>query len=318
MLATSARPSWVTRWRERCDCWATGSLPTTTSATGARNSVCCWWAGKPRLDRENLQSDPLAEMERIYKQISGRCDPEKAGFDQTILDAARAELVKIAGRRPRKLAIWREMIRLSQSQFESIYGRLGVKFDHTLGESFYNPRLKAIVDDLMQRGLATESRGAKAVFSDGCSSAQGRSSSDPKGGQWIANPFIIQKQDGGFTTPPTDLATTGPPAGNLAGRRNHLRDRWPASKLHFRQFVCPPFAAGIPKPGSSWLTCGLARSWARTTSHSNTRSARRSRLSELLDEAEERAFKVVFREELRFGRNRLAAKIARIVGLGAV
>ena len=50
------------------------------------------------------------------------------------------------------LGIWREMIRLSQAQFDTIYGRLGVKFDHTLGESFYNPRCRGLVQDLMERG----------------------------------------------------------------------------------------------------------------------------------------------------------------------
>jgi arginyl-tRNA synthetase len=44
------------------------------------------------------------------------------------------------------LALWREMIRLSQSQFDSIYGRLGIRFDVTLGESFYNDRLKPVVE----------------------------------------------------------------------------------------------------------------------------------------------------------------------------
>ncbi|HWH69980.1 MAG TPA: arginine--tRNA ligase, partial [Candidatus Sulfotelmatobacter sp.] len=143
---------------------------------------------KTLLNQESLKADPLAEMERIYKAISGKCDPEKPGFDQATLDRARAELVKLQSGDAENLAIWQEMIRLSQSQFETIYGRLGVKFDHTLGESFYNARLKGVVDELMQRGLAAESRGAKAVLSDGSVPPKEDPFLSQKEGEWVANP----------------------------------------------------------------------------------------------------------------------------------
>jgi len=58
------------------------------------------------------------------------------------------------------------MIALSQVQFDAIYARLGVKFDFTLGESFYNPRLPALVQELAAKGIARESEGALAVFFD--------------------------------------------------------------------------------------------------------------------------------------------------------
>ena len=59
---------------------------------------------------------------------------------ETVREAARQELVKLQSGDEENLKIWREMIALSQKQFDEIYARLGVKFDHTLGESFYNPR----------------------------------------------------------------------------------------------------------------------------------------------------------------------------------
>src|ERR1017187_5291513 len=91
---------------------------------------------KKHLDPAALQADPIAEMERLYKTISAQCHPEKPGFNQATLDQARTELVKLQAGDAENLAIWRDMIHLSQAQFETIYGRLGVKFDHTLGESF--------------------------------------------------------------------------------------------------------------------------------------------------------------------------------------
>ena len=93
---------------------------------------------KTELDRDALAADPLGEMERIYKLISARCkeDPRHAA-------SARAqELVKLQAGDAENLALWHEMNRLSQAQFDTIYGRLGVRFDVTLGESFYNPQLQ--------------------------------------------------------------------------------------------------------------------------------------------------------------------------------
>src|SRR4029079_7438622 len=100
-------------------------------------------------------------MTRVEKPVSG------AGKDNpAILEQARRELVKLQSGEAENLAIWREMIALSQVQFDAIYARLGVKFDQTLGESFYTPRLKAIVQELRDRGIARESEGAVCVFSD--------------------------------------------------------------------------------------------------------------------------------------------------------
>jgi arginyl-tRNA synthetase len=270
---------------------------------------------KTLLDPAAIQADPLGEMERIYKLISARCDPEKSGFDQPTLDQARAELVKLQSGDVENLSIWREMIRLSQTQFETTYGRLGVKFDHTYGESFYNPRLKGLVEELVQRGIATESRGAKAIFSDGSLPPK----EDPllihKEGEWVANPFIIQKTDGGFNYATTDLAT-------LAYRI----ETWHADEiiyvtdgrqqLHFRQlFTCF-------RRWHSEVRTRLAHVWFGSILGEDgkpfkTRSGETVRLSELLDEAEERAFKVVSekRPELEESQRR---QIARVVGIGAV
>ncbi len=270
---------------------------------------------KTILNRESLKADPLAEMERIYKAVSGRCAAEKPGFDQATLDRARSELVALQSGDAENLAIWQEMLRLSQSQFEAIYGRLGVKFDHTLGESFYHPRLKATVDDLMKRGIAAESRGAKTVLSDGSLPPKDDPFLIHKDGQWVANPFIVQKQDGGFNYASTDLATLV-----------YRLETWRADEiiyvtdgrqqLHFRQLFAA-FRRWHPE-----ARIRLAHVWFGSILGEDgrpfkTRSGETVRLSELLDEAEERAFQVVSEKnpELPEAARR---QIARVVGLGAV
>ena len=270
---------------------------------------------KTLLDAASLQADPLAEMERIYKTISAQCDPEKPGFNQATLDRARNELVNLQAGDMENLAIWRDMIRLSQAQFQTVYGRLGVEFDHTLGESFYHPRLQAVVDELMGQGMAAESRGARAILSDGSVPPK----EDPflihKDGEWIPNPFIIQKSDGGFNYATTDLAT-------LAYRI----ETWHADEiiyvtdgrqqLHFRQL----FAAFRRWHPNSKIK--LAHVWFGSILGEDgkpfkTRSGETIRLAELLDETEERAFQLVSEKspDLPEAQRR---EIARAVGISAV
>jgi arginyl-tRNA synthetase len=276
---------------------------------------------KTLLKQEQLQADPLAEMERIYKAISGRCDPDKPGFDQATLDCARAELVKLQAGDAENLGIWREMIRLSQAQFTAVYGRLGVKFDHTLGESFYNPRLKATVETLAGRGLAVESRGAKVILSDGSTPPK----EDPflihKEGEWVPNPFIVQKQDGGFNYATTDLATL-----------EYRLETWHADEviyvtdgrqqLHFRQLFAA-FRRWHPNARVKLAHVWFGSILGEDGKPFKTRSGETVRLAELLDEAEERAFKLVSDKNLEAPEaERLPEaqrrEIARVVGLGAV
>src|SRR5581483_7589363 len=157
---------------------------------------------KQILDRPALEKDAIAELERLYKVINAECDANPARLEE-----AKQELVKLQAGDKENIAIWQEMIHLSEKQFDEIYGRLGVKFDHTLGESFYNPQLGHIVSDLLARGIARESEGAVAVFSDGSLPPK----EDPflvhREGKWAPDPALVRKSDGAFNYMTTDLAT---------------------------------------------------------------------------------------------------------------
>ena len=270
---------------------------------------------KTALNQETLKADPLLELERLYKLISSRCDPEKPGFDAATLDRARSELVKLQTGDPENLAIWQEMRRLSQTQFEEIYARLGVKFDYTLGESFYNPRLQEIVAELLTKGLATESRGAKAILSDGSVPPKEDPFLIQKEGDWVPNPFIIQKQDGGFNYATTDLATLA-----------HRLETWHADEiiyvtdgrqqLHFRQLFAS-FRRWHPEAKARLAHVWFGSILGDDGKPFKTRSGETVRLSELLDEAEERALKVVTEKSPEL--DEVARReVARVVGIGAV
>lgn len=272
---------------------------------------------KTLLGRAALEREPLSEMERIYKAISSQCDPDKPGYDSATHEAARRELVKLQQGDAENLAIWREMNQLSQAQFNAIYGRLGVQFDHTYGESFYNLRLGQTVDDLMSRSIARESEGAKCVFSDGTRPPKEDPFLIQRDGEWQPNPQLIQKRDGGFNYATTDLAT-------LAYRLEtwhpqeivYVTDG--RQQLHFQQLFAVfqrwhPEMAGKLKLAHVWFGSILGEDGRPL----KTRSGENVKLSELLDEAEERAFRLVSEKnsDLPEAERR---EIARVVGIGAV
>jgi arginyl-tRNA synthetase len=270
---------------------------------------------KTILDPARLQTDPLSEMERIYKDVSSRCDPEKPGFDPAVRDQARAELVKLQSGDAENLRIWREMIRISQAQFDAVYGRLGVRFDHTLGESYYNPFLKTVVDELAQRGVAVESRGAMAVFSDGSLPPKEDPFLIQRDGKWVFNPFIVQKADGGFNYATTDLATL-----------RHRTATWQAQEiiyvtdgrqqLHFRQLFAA-FQRWHPETKVRLAHVWFGSILGEDGKPFKTRSGETVRLADLLDEAEERALRLV--TEKNPGLPEATRRdIAQVVGVGAV
>ena len=116
--------------------------------------------------------------------------------DPATLESARQELVKLQSGDEENTKIWQSMIAVSQQQFDAIYSRLNVRFDHTLGESFYNPFLKETVQSLVDAGVARESQGAIAVFSDGKLPPKEDPFLVQKDGEWVAFPALIQKKDG--------------------------------------------------------------------------------------------------------------------------
>ncbi|HYG23566.1 MAG TPA: arginine--tRNA ligase [Verrucomicrobiae bacterium] len=267
---------------------------------------------KQLLNRAALEADPIAELERLYQVVNAECDasPER-------LAEAKQELVKLQGGDAENVAIWKEMIRLSQVQFDAIYGRLGVNFDHALGESFYNPWLGNVVADLMERGIARESEGAVAVFSDGSLPAK----EDPflvnRDGEWIADPALVRKSDGGFNYMTTDLATI-----------DYRMKTWSPDEIiyvvddrqapHFRKLFLT-FSRWQPEVARKvkLVHVGFGKIMGEDGKPFKTRSGGTVKLGELLDEAEERALALVSEKSPALPEAH-RREIARVVGIGAV
>ena len=147
------------------------------------------WAYKRQLDTVAFAEDPLAEFERLYKVGNSASDADPA-----VLKEAQQELVKLQAGDPENTAIWKKIGEVSVSAFQQIYDQLGIRFDYTLGESFYNDKVERVYQELTASGLATESQGALVVF-------------HPDHPRFKEQPFIIRKSDGAANYASTDLAT---------------------------------------------------------------------------------------------------------------
>ena len=267
---------------------------------------------KQILHREALKRDAIAELERLYKVINAECDTNPARLEE-----AKQELVKLQAGDAENIGIWKEMIRLSQAQFDTIYGRLGVKFDQSLGESFYNPWLGGVVADLLTRGIARESAGAVGVFSDGSLPPK----EDPflvhREGEWIDDPALVRKSDGGFNYMTTDLATI-----------DYRLKTWSPTEIvyvvddrqsgHFKKLFAT-FARWKPDEVKEvkLVHVGFGKILGEDGKPFKTRSGDTVKLGDLLDEAEERAFKIVSEKNAELPEAQ-RKEIARVIGLGAV
>jgi arginyl-tRNA synthetase len=133
----------------------------------------------------------LAELKAMLDNVDG--NPELSKIAAAHVDIGQQvlqETARLHGGDPVNVELWRRFLPACLAEIEVIYKRLGVTFDRTLGESFYQDRLRGVVKDLADKGLARESDGAICVFLEG-----------------HEVPFIVQKQDGAFLYATSDLAT---------------------------------------------------------------------------------------------------------------
>jgi len=222
-----------------------------------------------------------------------------------VLDAARAELVKLQAGESENLALWHKINAISGSAFQEIYDQLEIRFDHHYGESFYNDKLQQVYEELRAQNIAEDSQGALVVF-------------HPEHPRFKTQPFIIRKSDGASNYASTDLATM----------------LFRAEQLHAHAIVILTDTRQSDHFEQLWLT---TQKWFARTRRATprfehvsfgsilgedgkaikTRSGDPIKLKALLSEAEERAFVLVTEKSPQLSEAE-RREIARAVGIGAV
>ncbi|NBM56502.1 arginine--tRNA ligase [Proteus vulgaris] len=251
---------------------------------------------------ENAADMALSDLEEFYREAK-KCYDE----DEVFAERARNYVVKLQGGDEYCRTMWRKLVDITMQQNQVTYQRLNVTLteDDIMGESLYNPMLPGIVADLKAKGLAVESEGATVVFLDEYKNKEG----EPMG-------VIVQKKDGGYLYTTTDIACAKYRHDNLHADRvlyyidsrqhQHLMQAWtivrkagyiPDSMLLEHHM----FGMMLGKDGRPF----------------KTRSGGTIRLTDLLDEAQERARTLIAEKNPDMDKDELN-NVARVVGIGAV
>ena len=276
------------------------------------------WGWKHCLDASAYELNPTQELGRLYRLVRKvvDADPQEiandsiaAGLVENYPDARQevlSETVKLHEGDPENTRLWKQFMPVCREEIERIYSRLDITFDHTMGESFYQPLLAEVVKDLIAGGMARESRGAVGVFLDGYEA-----------------PLLVQKADGAFLYATTDLAT-------LAWRAEH----WKPDRIlyivdhrqsqHFEQVFATARSWGC-RVGQQFSNIDLIHVAFGTVLGEDgkpfkTRAGDTVGLESLLDEGVQRAALIVGEgEQARQGMDDARRRqVAEAVGIGAI
>lgn len=267
---------------------------------GTQFGMLIAWLEKQQ--QENAGDIALADLEGFYRDAKKHYDE-----DEAFAERARNYVVKLQSGDTYFREMWRKLVDITMTQNQITYDRLNVTLtrDDVMGESLYNPMLPGIVADLKAKGLAVESEGATVVFLDEFKNKEG----DPMG-------VIIQKKDGGYLYTTTDIACAKYRYETLHADRvlyyidsrqhQHLMQAWTiVRKAGYVPDSVPlehhMFGMMLGKDGKPF----------------KTRAGGTVKLADLLDEALERARRLVAEKNPDMSADELE-KLANAVGIGAV
>jgi arginyl-tRNA synthetase len=127
-------------------------------------------------DEQALRQDPIGYSLKLYVEFNRRCEGEPQARER-----AKQWFKRLEDGDETAVALWRQFRDLSLSGFERIYARLGLRFDHYTGESFYNDKMGPAFERLAAAGLISRGdEGVEMVRLD----------------DYKMPPFLLRKSDG--------------------------------------------------------------------------------------------------------------------------
>ncbi|AOZ94310.1 arginine--tRNA ligase [Paenibacillus crassostreae] len=238
-----------------------------------------------------LKENPIQESLRLYVKFH-----EEAEEDQSLDPEARNWFRLLESGDHEANRLWNYFVEVSMQEFNRMYERLNITFDYVLGESFYNDKMGAVVQELKDMELLEESEGALVVRLE------------EKG----MPPCLIMKSDGTTIYPTRDLAT--------AFYRHQVMKAdqilyvvGGEQQLHFQQVF-----AVLNKMGADWVKDCQHVSFGLMKFEGKKMSTRRGKivyLEDVLDEAVSRALKVIEEKNPALP-DKLS--VAQAVGIGAI
>ncbi|GAB7197706.1 arginine--tRNA ligase [Dickeya oryzae] len=254
------------------------------------------------VQNDSTQNLELADLEAFYREAKKQYDD-----DEAFAERARGYVVKLQSGDEYCRSMWRKLVDITMVQNQRSYDRLNVSLtpENVMGESLYNAMLPDIVADLKAKGLAEESEGAIVVYLDEYKNKEG----EPMG-------VIIQKKDGGYLYTTTDIACAKYRYEKLGANRvlyyidsrqhQHLMQAWSIVRK-----------AGYVPESVSLEHHMFGMMLGKDGKPFKTRAGGTIKLSELLDEAYERALTLIAGKNPDMERTELE-QLAQVVSIGAV
>lgn len=109
-------------------------------------------------NEEDVKKDPITNLFHYYVKFH-----EEAEKDPKLDDEGRAAFKKLENGDEEEIKLWKWFREVSLQEFNRIYKELGVTFDSYNGEAFFNDKMQPVGDELREKGLLEESRGAQVV-----------------------------------------------------------------------------------------------------------------------------------------------------------
>ncbi len=240
---------------------------------------------------EEIDRDSVSAMLKLYVRFH-----EEAEKDESLNEQGRAWFKKIEEGDEEALRIFEWFKELTLREAKRVYERLDVQFDSYAGESFYNDKIPAVLDELREKNLLVQSEGAWVVRLD----------------EEGLPPAIILKSDGTTLYATRDLAAAEYRKKTYDFYKNLYVVAY-QQNLHFKQLF-----AVLKKMGHEWAEQCEHVAFGMVSLEDGTLSTRKGKivlLEDVLTKAVEKTRAVI--EEKNPG---LANKeqVAEEIGVGAV
>jgi arginyl-tRNA synthetase len=251
---------------------------------------------------DDAESFSVRDLNEFYAAARQQFDSDPA-----FAERSRRRVVLLQSGDPETLRLWEIFVAESMRHVREVYDLLRVLLtdDDTMGESFYNPLLPVVVDELDARGLLVEDDGALCVFPPGF---------ENRGGEPL--PLIVRKSDGGYGYPATDLACVRDRTGRIGATRL-VYVVGVEQSLHLRMVFAVSALAGYLTDPAAAVHAGFGLVLGNDGKKMASRSGGSERLVDLLSEGIERAATALDERDSELPPER-RAEIAHALGVGAV
>lgn len=263
-----------------------------------------------RLNYVGDYGTPFGKMVVAYQKWGKKEDVENRGVDaiqelyikfnqeenEDLMNQARQASKMIEDKQGEEFEIYNWFIEISLKKVKSIYSKLNINFDDWRGESFYNDKLKDVVKDLKEKGLATLSQGATIVDLNDV-------------GKNIA---VVERSDGGSLYITRDLAAIQDRF-NRYNFDKHVYVTASQQDLHFVQLI--EICKRMGREYHSKLQHASYGLFSTPEGKIASRKGKQALLEDILSEAEDKAKKII---ENRTFNQESSEKVALEIAKGAM